>query len=134
MKPIIEVQNLAKQYRIGAARPQYMTLRESLMNAVRLPFKRRNGSHSRTEMIWAVKDVSFKVAPGDVLGIIGRNGAGKSTLLKMLSRITEPTEGRIKLYGRSSWHRVSPGAHRPREYLSQWRYPRDEARRNSQKV
>ncbi|QQS47659.1 MAG: ATP-binding cassette domain-containing protein [Acidobacteriota bacterium] len=97
MKPIIRVQNLSKQYRIGARQAAYGTLRDSIAGALRNPF-RRNGSEENT--IWALKDVSFDVMPGEVVGIIGRNGAGKSTLLKILSRITEPTTGEIDIYGR----------------------------------
>jgi lipopolysaccharide transport system ATP-binding protein len=86
-------------------------LRESLVDAIRAPFKRLNGTGNR-ETIWALKDVSFDVSPGEVVGIIGRNGAGKSTLLKTLSRITEPTTGRVKLYGRvASLLEVGTGFH-----------------------
>ena len=92
---IIEVTGLSKQYRIGTKVP-YKTLRETLMNAVKSPARlfRRNGS-SENNTIWALKDVSFEVQEGEVLGIIGRNGAGKTTLLKILSRVTEPTEGEV---------------------------------------
>src|SRR5215831_12770349 len=99
MKPIIKVEGLSKQYRIGARKERHDTLRDAIMGAVRLPSFRRNG-HSVSNVIWALKDVSFTVAPGEVVGIIGRNGAGKSTLLKILSRITDPTVGLVDLYGR----------------------------------
>jgi lipopolysaccharide transport system ATP-binding protein len=114
MKPIVLVEGLSKQYRIGAREAGYDTLRESIVTAVRAPFerlRRRNGKRN-AETIWALKDVSFEVAPGEVVGIIGRNGAGKSTLLKVLSRITEPTTGSAKLYGRvSSLLEVGTGFH-----------------------
>jgi lipopolysaccharide transport system ATP-binding protein len=114
MKPIIRVENLSKLYRIGNREAAYNTLRESIVEAVRAPFerlRRRNGKR-QDEPLWALKDVSFEVAPGEVVGIIGRNGAGKSTLLKVLSRITEPTTGRAELYGRvASLLEVGTGFH-----------------------
>jgi lipopolysaccharide transport system ATP-binding protein len=101
MPPIITVENLSKQYRIGALQDGYHTLRETLTNAIRRPLHLFNGKRgSRSETIWALKDVSFEVHPGETLGLIGKNGAGKSTLLKILSQITEPTSGRIRLFGR----------------------------------
>jgi lipopolysaccharide transport system ATP-binding protein len=112
MRSIIKVENLSKQYRIGEGRNSYSTLRDALTGAVRAPLKRwrRNGTEANT--IWALKDVSFEVWPGEVIGIIGRNGAGKSTLLKILSRITEPTSGRLELYGRiASLLEVGTGFH-----------------------
>src|SRR5688572_19094667 len=113
MKPIIRVENLGKQYTIGAKSEPYTTLRESLVRAARKPLDmvRRNGKAENTKF-WALKDVSFDVMPGEVVGIIGRNGAGKSTLLKVLSRITEPTTGRVELYGRvGSLLEVGTGFH-----------------------
>ncbi|MEO8435108.1 MAG: ABC transporter ATP-binding protein [Pyrinomonadaceae bacterium] len=111
MKPIIKVSNLSKQYRLGTNDAAYGTLRESLMNGLKAPFQRRTNDR-RNETIWALEDVSFDVAPGEVVGIIGRNGAGKSTLLKILSRVTEPTSGRIELYGRvGSLLEVGTGFH-----------------------
>jgi len=110
LRPIIKVENLSKQYRIGARDSAYTTLRETLVARARAPFSRRNGHSERT--IWALRDVSFEVKPGEVVGIIGRNGAGKSTLLKILSRITEPTEGCVDLYGRvGSLLEVGTGFH-----------------------
>jgi lipopolysaccharide transport system ATP-binding protein len=114
MKPIVRVENLSKQYRLGTREAAYGTLRESIVEAVRAPLKRLRGSNGKrnSETIWALKGVSFEVDPGEVIGIIGRNGAGKSTLLKVLSRITEPTAGRAELYGRvASLLEVGTGFH-----------------------
>ncbi|HEX9918889.1 MAG TPA: ABC transporter ATP-binding protein, partial [Pyrinomonadaceae bacterium] len=115
MKPIIKVEGLGKRYRIGAQQSPYGSLRETLAGAVRAPLRRlqrRRNPEGEESTFWAVKDVSFEVQPGEVVGIIGRNGAGKSTLLKMLSRITEPTTGRIELYGRvGSLLEVGTGFH-----------------------
>ena len=113
-KPIIEVENLSKQYRIGAREEPYGTLRESLTGAFKAPMRRlrRGSAPNENDNIWALKDINFEVQPGEVSGIIGRNGAGKSTLLKILSRITEPTTGSIKLYGRvASLLEVGTGFH-----------------------
>src|SRR5580765_3647216 len=113
MKPIIRVENLSKQYTIGGPAEPYSTLRESLVKKVKAPFNAlRNGRRNGNEQFWALKDINFEVTPGEVVGIIGRNGAGKSTLLKILSRITEPTDGRIDLYGRvGSLLEVGTGFH-----------------------
>jgi lipopolysaccharide transport system ATP-binding protein len=114
MPPAIRVENLSKSYRIGQAsqRAPYRTLRESLTEAARSAWRRRPGDDGATEEFWALKGVDFEVEPGEVVGIIGRNGAGKSTLLKILSRITEPTDGRVELYGRiGSLLEVGTGFH-----------------------
>ncbi len=114
MRPVIRVSNLGKQYDIGVRQEAYATLRDRFVEAARAPFRRlRRGAGGRVPRhVWAVEDVSFEVEPGDAVGIIGRNGAGKSTLLKMLSRITEPTRGRIELYGRvGSLLEVGTGFH-----------------------
>ena len=95
----IRCENLSKQYHIGTREPAYTTLRETIVDMAHAPIRRLRQGKDRpvSNTIWALQDVSFVVAPGEVVGIIGRNGAGKSTLLKILSRITEPTTGRVEL-------------------------------------
>lgn len=118
-RPAIRVEGLGKMYRIGGAVERYKTLRDSLTHAVTGVGRRLRGIHwgdngtgPAYETIWALKDVAFEVQPGEVVGIIGRNGAGKSTLLKILSRITEPTEGRVEIRGRvGSLLEVGTGFH-----------------------
>jgi lipopolysaccharide transport system ATP-binding protein len=114
MKPIIKVKSLSKQYRIGPRLTSYTTLREKLAEIIESPLKRvLNGKRSQvTATVWALKDVSFEVHPGEVVGIVGRNGSGKSTLLKTLSNITQPTAGSVELYGRcGSLLEVGTGFH-----------------------
>jgi lipopolysaccharide transport system ATP-binding protein len=121
MQPIIRVDNLSKRYRIGQVEP-YRTLRESIVRSVTAPVRaaravisggeRDGGAHDSERQVWALRDVSFDLMPGEVLGLIGRNGAGKSTLLKVLSRITEPSAGRAEIYGRvGSLLEVGTGFH-----------------------
>ena len=104
MTTAIRVDNLSKRYHLGARRGLgYRTLRESIMEGISAPWRRLRGAASgapSAETHWALKDVSFEIQPGEVVGVIGRNGAGKSTLLKILSRITEPHSGRVELRGR----------------------------------
>lgn len=113
MPPIVKIKNVSKQYRLGRSEAPYATLRETLTGAVRAPLARlRRNGRIADESLWALNDVSLDVMPGEVVGIIGRNGAGKSTLLKVLSRITEPTTGRIELFGRvASLLEVGTGFH-----------------------
>jgi lipopolysaccharide transport system ATP-binding protein len=124
MKPAIRVENLSKSYRLGSRKSGgYHTLRETIVDTAAAAWRGLRGrlgstsngmgiSAAKDNAFWALKDVSFEVQPGEVVGIIGRNGAGKSTLLKILSRIAEPTAGRCEVRGRmASLLEVGTGFH-----------------------
>lgn len=117
-KPIIEIKNLGKKYNIAHQRGGYVALRDVMMNVVKSPFsflkskaKQVAGIETKEEF-WALKDINLEIQRGEVVGIIGANGAGKSTLLKILSQITPPTTGEIKIHGRvGSLLEVGTGFH-----------------------
>ncbi len=114
----IEVEQLGKQYHVGETQNALPTLRDAVVDMFRAPWKRLKdvlsgkAAHGNQQTFWALKDVSFHLETGTVLGVIGRNGAGKSTLLKLLSRITAPTSGWANIYGRvGSLLEVGTGFH-----------------------
>jgi lipopolysaccharide transport system ATP-binding protein len=119
--PAIRVSGLGKRYRktLGERRMPYQTLREAIVDALAAPVRRlraarnpRSGDDAGPNYFWALRDISFEVAHGEAVGLIGRNGAGKTTLLKLLSRITEPTEGSAEMFGRvGSLLEVGAGFH-----------------------
>lgn len=109
----IRAENLSKRYSIATARCHRPdTLREQLADSLKSVFRRDRQTHPRSTAFWALKDVSFEIREGEIVGIIGQNGAGKSTLLKIISQITVPTSGRAEIHGRvGSLLEVGTGFH-----------------------
>ncbi len=110
----IRVDGLGKRYKIGSPAMNYRTLRETFVDVLQMPAQllRQKSANNSNNTIWALKDISFEVRQGQVLGVIGRNGAGKSTLLKILSRVTDPSEGLGEIRGRvGSLLEVGTGFH-----------------------
>jgi len=113
MKDIsIRVENLSKKYTIASAKYRSDSLREQVTNSLKSLFRSSAHAQARDDAFWALKDISFEIKQGEIVGIIGQNGAGKSTLLKILSRITVPTSGKAEIYGRvGSLLEVGTGFH-----------------------
>jgi lipopolysaccharide transport system ATP-binding protein len=108
----IRVENLAKKYDIGKAKCRHDRLRDQVAHSLKSVFRRNGRPHREESTFWALKDVSLEIRRGEIVGIVGQNGAGKSTLLKILSQITEPTRGRVEIYGRvGSLLEVGTGFH-----------------------
>ena len=108
----IRVENLSKKYQITVGQYRHDTLRDQISDAISAVFHSNGRNHRQTQTFWALKEVSFEVEQGEVLGVIGANGAGKSTLLKILSRITKPTSGKAAIHGRvGSLLEVGTGFH-----------------------
>jgi lipopolysaccharide transport system ATP-binding protein len=109
---VIDIDRLSKRYVLGGQDLRYATFRENLRGLVRAPFKAFSRSGGGPEYLWALRDITFSVSAGEIVGLIGPNGSGKSTLLKILSRITRPTAGRATLRGRvGSLLEVGTGFH-----------------------